>query len=294
MDYLGERLEKAARELSETVGTLYYEMPFEPQRTDCEAVLVFADWHYGMTTDNPWNHFDVETCKARVRSVTKAAVARLGTHGVRKLHVVALGDLCHGGLLASARVASEELVADQLMQVSEVLAQSIEVLANYVDEVEVHVTYGNHMRTIQTKKDSVHRDNMERIIPWWLRWRMAQHDNIIVCEESEDELLFFEVCGYGFCATHGDLDVLRRSPTMFATMMQRRYGKRVDCVLLADKHHREEIEELGVQAMICGSLCGTDDYANGRRLYSTPEQLMLIVNPEVGIDATYHLRCACN
>lgn len=60
-------------------------------------------------------------------------------------------------------------------------------------------------------------------------------------------------------------------------------------VILADKHHLEEFEELGIEAMIVRSLCGTDEYANGKRLYSTPGQLLMTFN-EDGRDASYQIR----
>jgi hypothetical protein len=42
--------------------------------------------------------------------------------------------------------------------------------------------------------------------------------------------------------------------------------------------------------MIVQSLCGTDDYANGKRLYSTPGQLMLVFVPGIGADARYQIK----
>ena len=207
------------------------------------------------------------------------------------MHVVVLGDLIHGAIHTSARVASEELVSDQLMQVSEILAQSIAELSRYVEHTNVYMTYGNHARTVANKKDSIHRDNMERIIPWWLKARLTNCESINIVDESDNEFLFMDICGYGVCASHGDLDSVKTSPKALSTLFHRRYGKRVDYILLADKHHREEFEEYGVCAMLSGSLCGTDDYANDKRLYSNPEQLMLIFSPGVGVDATYHLKC---
>lgn len=291
LEYIGERLSQAALAVTDTIGSVYEKNESAYNHGDGEAVLVFADWHYGMTASGAWNEYDTYKCIARVQDVANRAAARIKHNGCRKLHIVVLGDLCHGAVHASARVASEELVADQLMQVSELLAQTIEYLSALVEETLVYVTYGNHMRTVQNKKDSIHRDNMERIIPWWLKHRLASHDDIFVQEESHNELIYFDVCGTGFCATHGDLDSVSKSPLILSTLFQRKYGKQVDCVLLADKHHREEIENLGIQSMICGALCGTDDYANDKRLYSTPEQLLLIVEPGIGIDAMYHLRC---
>jgi hypothetical protein len=61
-------------------------------------------------------------------------------------------------------------------------------------------------------------------------------------------------------------------------------------MVLADKHHKEEFEELGIESMIAPCLCGTDDYANGKRLYSTPAQLMMVFRPGVGADACYQIK----
>ena len=53
-----------------------------------------------------------------------------------------LGDAAHGSIHTSARVASEELTCDQIMQVSEIMAQAISVLADEVEQTVVHATYG--------------------------------------------------------------------------------------------------------------------------------------------------------
>ena len=212
-------------------------------------------------------------------------------HSCRKLHIVILGDLYHGAIHNSARVASEELVCDQLMQAAEVLAQSIEYLSQFVEETEVYMTYGNHARTVQNKHDSVHRDNMERIVPWWLEQRLARYDNITIRPDEGHEFVFVTSCGRDICATHGDNDSVRSAPRMLATLLQKKCGRNIEYILLGDKHHRESFDELGVTALLCGSLCGTDDYANSKRLYSEPSQLLLITNPECGVDAEYRIKC---
>ena len=289
MEHIRDAIVDSANRLNDTVGTLYTD--YKPSYdADNEAVLVLCDWHYGMTTDNVWNTYNTDICRSRVRHVTYETIDRLKKNNCHRLHVVVLGDLIHGACHVSARVASEELVCDQLMQATEVLAQTIIALSAYVDETCVYVTYGNHARTVPNKKDNIHHDNLERIIPWWLSCRFTDREDIHV-SEGENEFLYFDVCGYGICATHGDLDSVRGSTKTLSTLFHKRYGRDIDYILLADKHHRDEFEELGVCAMISGSLCGTDDYANDRRLYSNPEQLLLIMNHDCGVDATYHIRC---
>lgn len=294
-EHLEAALAIAAGKLDETVGRIFPDANvidyLNSIESGTEAVLVFSDWHYGMVADNVFNKYNTKICAERVEHVVRQAVNRMLLHHCSKLHIVILGDVMHGAIHTSARVASEELAADQLMQVSEILAQAIEYLSQFVEHTLVYTTYGNHARTIQNKKDSIHRDNMERIVPWWLRQRLKGLDGITIVSEEENEFLFIEACGHQFVAAHGDMDSVKSSPRLLATLFQKKYGMDIEYVLLGDKHHRESFDEVGICAMICGSLCGTDDYANSKRLYSRPEQLLLIVTEDDGVDAEYRIKC---
>lgn len=296
-EHLYERLSEAAENLSQTVGGVFDESLIDTEDSNNEAVLVLSDWHYGMTTHNAFNTYNTDICKERVQNVITKAAKRITQNNCSKLYIVILGDLVHGAIHSSARVASEELTADQLMQVSEILAQAIIYLSKYVNETEVYITYGNHARTIQSKSDSIHRDNMERLIPWWLETRILAEEHTVgdlginVVPESDTEFILFNVCGHDICASHGDLDGIKASPRMLSTLFHKKYGKDIEYILLGDKHHREDFEELGVTSMLCGALCGSDDYANDKRLFSTPSQLLLIFNPDEGLDAEYRIKC---
>lgn len=294
-EHLEAALAIAANKLDKTVGRIYPDVAIDEYLRESsgstEAILVFSDWHYGMTADNIFNHYNTEVCLDRVEHVVQSAVQRMAIHKCSKLHIVILGDLLNGSIHLGSRVASEELTADQLMQVSEILAQSIDYLSQFTEQTFVYATYGNHARTVQNKKDSIHRDNMERIIPWWLSQRLKDNDRVVIMPESDTEFVLVESCGHNFVATHGDLDSVKSSPRLLSMLFQKQFGVNVEYVLLGDKHHRESFEEVGVCAMICGSLCGTDEYANTKRLYSRPEQLLLIVNEESGVDAEYRIKC---
>lgn len=295
-EHIREILAGAAERLGQTIGSVYTRRVEDAEThagTDHgkEAVLVFSDWHYGLKTANVFNQYNTDICVSRVRSVARGAAERIAANGCSVLHIVVLGDLLHGAIHTGVRVASEELVCDQLMQSAELLAQTVDYLSAYVSRVNVYVTYGNHGRTVQNKGDSIHRDNMERIIPWWLRERMKGNERVSVKEENETEFLVFDAAGHTFCATHGDNDSVKTAPRLLPALCRRHFGKEAEYILLGDKHHRESFEELGVTSLLCGSLCGTDDYANCRRLYSEPSQILLVVDPVIGVDAEYRLRC---
>lgn len=293
-EHLYERLAEAAKDLSNSVGSVFgaANKVSAESRSDNEAVLVLSDWHYGMVTDNVFNKYNINICLDRVTNTVEAAAKRIVLHNCSKLHIIVLGDLFHGSIHNSVRVASEELTCNQIMQVAEILAQAISYLSGCVDETKVYMTYGNHGRTVADKQDNIHRDNIERLIPWWLEQRMASEENSIeIVSDNNTEFIFANVAGHDICASHGDLDGVKNSPRLLATLFNKRYGKNIEYVLLGDKHHRESFEELGITAMLCGALCGSDNYANDKRLYSTPSQLLLIFNKDDGLDAEYRLKC---
>jgi len=285
-EHLDEILTNAISSLDMT--NMYTEPYFAPEVSDTEAVLVFSDWHYGMVTDNIYNTYNTEICKARVKLVVEKAIERIMLHQCNTLHILLLGDFIHGALRASTRVASEELTIDQLMNASEILAQAINELSKYTNRVYVYSTYGNHARVIPEKKESIHADNMERIIPWWLTQRLANNKRIEIYTCMTNEFVLFDVFGHDICAVHGDLDPIASSQKTLTTLMHKVYGRDLEYILIGDKHHRESSEAFGVTSIICGSLCGTDEYANSKRLYSNPSQLLMIFNRD-GLDAEYQL-----
>lgn len=260
-------------------------------RSNNEAVVVFSDWHYGMTASNIFNKYDTSICAQRVSNVVAKATQRIDLHGCNVAHIVVLGDLFHGAIHVDARVAAEELVCEQIMHVSELLAKAIYEIAQHVDKVYVYTTYGNHCRTVPNKKDSIHSDNMERIIPWWLAERFANTDRVEIVNPDTHEFIMMNICGHGFCASHGDLDGIHSSTRLLTTLFHKTLGVDVEYILLGDKHHRASFAEMGITSMLCGSLCGTDSYANEKRLYNTPSQILLIVNEDCGVDAEYRLGC---
>lgn len=255
-----------------------------------EALLCISDWHYGATSNNIWNTYNVDICKQRVAKLFTKTVDALQEHDIQTLHIVLLGDLVSGAIHTGVRVASEENVCEQLMHVSELIANFINELSVYVRNINVYSTYGNHARTVQDKKDSVHADNMERIIPWWLRQRLKDNRKISVIDSAYYEFIYFDVCGYNIVCTHGDLDKLKDIGVTINSVFSKKYGKSIDYTFSGDKHHIESFEQFGIESTLVGSLCGTDEYANNRRLYSNPTQTLCIFTPDDGKLCTYNIK----
>lgn len=254
------------------------------------AVLCFADWHYGMVTENIWNKYNTDICRQRVQSLVNKTIQYLKLHDVRTLHVLLLGDAAHGAIHASCRVASEENVCDQIMNVSEIIAEAVNALSQYVETVSVYATYGNHLRTVQNKNDSIHSDNMEKLIPWWLKQRLRDNSRVSIIESEYYEFIYLNVLGYDIVAAHGDLEKFKNFGVTVNTLFSKKYGRTIDYTISADKHHIEEFESLGIESILTRSLCGTDDYSNNSRLYSAPGQTLMIFSRSEGRECTYNIK----
>lgn len=287
-DHLAEKLVEAAK----AAPLKNYSNMFDFKRNDSdkEAVLLLSDWHYGQDSDNIWNTYNTTICRERVVKLFEKTSFALQEHNIKRLHIVLLGDFINGAIHTTSRVAAEENACEQLMHVSEILANFINLISAYVEEVNVYSTYGNHARTIQNKNDSVHSDNMERIIPWWIKQRLSFNRKINIIDSEFYEFIYFNVCGHDVVCTHGDLDKFRNLGVTVNSLFSKKYGKTIDYTFSGDKHHHESFEQFGIESTLVGSLCGTDEFANNKRLYSYPMQTLCIFTPDDGKLCSYNIK----
>ena len=288
-EHLCEELVKAANKLNDEKPLIFEERWFKPN-THKEAVLCWADWHYGMVTDNIWNIYNTDICRERVKTLVEITKEFIALNNIDVLTILTLGDFAHGGIHTGCRVQSEEDVCDQLMHVAELMAEAINELSSVVNHIDVYSCYGNHMRTIQNKNDSIHSDNMEKVIPWWLRQRLQNNTKVEIIESEYKEFTRVNILGKHICAVHGDLEKdFKKIGVTINTIFSKKFGETIDYTISADKHHVEEFEQMGIKSVLVPCLCGTDDHANNGRLYSDAGQTLMIFNDVYGRESTYHI-----
>lgn len=288
-EHLCEELIKSANRLKDEKPLIFEKKWFKPN-VHKEAVLCWADWHYGMITDNIWNTYNTEICRERVKTLVEITKEFIALNNIDVLTILTLGDFAHGGIHTGCRVQSEEDVCDQLMHVAELMAEAINELSSVVNHIDVYSCYGNHMRTIQNKNDSIHSDNMEKVIPWWLRQRLQNNTKVEIIESEYKEFTRVNILGKHICAVHGDLEKdFKKIGVTINTIFSKKFGETIDYTISADKHHIEEFEQMGIKSVLVPCLCGTDDHANNGRLYSDAGQTLMIFNDVYGRESTYHI-----
>lgn len=289
------RIEHLLEEILDEASHLNEQKPLTVSKnleapTNREAVLCINDLHYGLVTDNIWNVFNINIFNQRLTELVEKVIWHIKENKVRKLHILVLGDLCHGSIHTGCRVASEEVTSRQLMQVTEKLAEVINVLSEHVSETNVYCTYGNHMRTIQNKAESIHDDNMEQLVPWWLDVRFENRNDINIVPGEWYEFIRLYVCGASIVAVHGDLEKFNKFGSTMNSLFTKKFNQTIDLAVMADKHHKEEFEEFGIESILLRSFCGTEEFANGNRLYSTPAQSLMIFNDDEGFECKYDIK----
>ena len=285
--HLIDELTKAANNLN-SIKMLEQDEEVFSEATE-EALLCCSDWHFGLVTNNIWNEYNIDICVQRVNILLNKVITYCRLHNVNKLHIMLLGDFINGAIHVSSRVASEENTCNQLMQVSELLAEFINALSTCVNEVYVYSTYGNHARTIQKKDESMHDDNMERIIPWWLEHRLKENSKIHIINNALHEFIYVNILGHDIIGVHGDLENFNKLGIDMHTLFSKQYGLNVEYVFSGDKHHFESNDNYGIDNVLVSSLCGTDNYANNKRLYSKAGQTLCIFNKEDGKVCTFNI-----
>ena len=235
-----------------------------------EGALLFSDVHYGLKIDTPLNYYDVAVSQERIEQMTDKTIEYCLKNGVTKLSVCLLGDFVSGMIHNSVRVEQEEDVITQLMDFSEILAQVVTRLRESINDVVVYSTWGNHSRIIQNKKESINRENLERLVPFYLKNRVPSDVKII--DSHGVDYIEATIGGLKTVITHGDKDTPMTAVNNFVRIL----GYVPEQVFLSHIHEYNEKDDCDCQITVNGSVCSTDEYALSLRKATKPCQILKI------------------
>lgn len=247
--------------------------------TNVEAVLILSDFHYGLIVDNVLNEYNVDIAKERLEILLKKTIYYCQIHRVQKLHLGLAGDLICGAIHLQSRVAAEEDLISQVINVSELLANFINSLKAYIPEVRVYGVIGNHSRVNADKKSNMPAENFERLIFKYIKLRLS---NINVLTNGLEDWITFKVKEQLVFMTHGDKDSLTNIKLHSVNLL----GKVPDRIYFGHIHHLNIKDDNGTEIVVNGSIVSTDEYAMGLRCNTKPYQILQIFNNDI---CTYKL-----
>lgn len=252
-----------------------------------EAALLMSDWHKGVNSLNYWNEFNDIEFQKRVKILTEKTIRYAKDHNVSKLHCFLLGDLVHGLIHVTARIASTENSVMQTKLVAETLSYVFAEFAKEFNAVRVYSARGNHERISANIKESVAGESFFDMIPWYLKARLGHIKNIVFVEnEYDEEIIVTNICGQHIFAVHGHRDKLP-SAVQNLSLMLRIFP---DFIFMGHYHQNMEKEVHSADIVVNPSLSGVDEYAKELRLTGKPAQKLLIFDKDDGRLCTYPIK----
>lgn len=244
--------------------------PYKPaEKADkVYATAMWSDWHCGDTANNPWNLYNIEVMKQRAETLVNKTIDKIKLHGVTHLVIEINGDMLDGVINVSSRVSQEADVVKQIVVLSEVVAQCVNKIKPYVEDLRIVTTLGNHGRLGSNKRDWNVCENFEMLIPEFLKLRL---DMPI---QSADGLDFtsYTIDDKFVCVAHGQYDKLSTVIADYAKM----YHQTPDEVHIGHQHRYLDLDDCDINVTVNGSLIGSADYSLQCRKTTRPYQVLVV------------------
>lgn len=274
MDYAQARFENLKDVMIEEIAKLndLSIKPYKPLNKTNDSVvasLMISDIHLGMEIHNDFNDYNIEIAKDRLDTLKAKTIAYCINHEVSKLNIELLGDLVSGHIHTSLRVQQEEDAISNIMTLCEVMANFINDIKEYVSDVTVYSVYGNHGRLLPNKKDSVNIENVERLIPFYLRARLGNTVKVI---DSKNDFIEMSIQGRKVVITHGDKDSLSGALNNYIRIL----GYVPDEIHMGHLHSTQTKDDCDTEIIVNGSVVSTDDYALSIRKATKPSQQLRV------------------
>ena len=240
-----------------------------------EAVMLLSDLHIGLEINNFYNKYNIEIARYRVLKYVREVIKLCKKNNVQKLNILNLGDMIAGNLRVTARIENNEDLISQIMIASEILSDALNRLQEAAPEVVYRSCSDNHARVTPNFKENIEKENYFRLIDFYLEARLKDTKISIVHDNLDVDLGFFELLnGKKAMFVHGHRDNIN---TIIQGMLgaTRQY---IDYVFVAHYHESKMKSFQGAKVFVNGSICGSDEYAQSKRLYGVPEQTLLIFN----------------
>jgi len=255
--------------------------------TGTEAVALLSDLHMGVNCDNFYNKYNLEVAIERLNRWTDNVLHYCDIMNVKKLHILNLGDMIHGLIHTSARVEQQFDVVSQIINAAELIAKALNKLSQAPIEILYRSCTDNHSRAVADLHSHIEQENFHRLIDWYLEERLAGTSIKFVNDNLDKSMGLFELENgklLGFA--HGHHDSINVSFQNFVGATK----KFVDYICLGHYHCEKVKSFQGSTIIVNGSIVGTEQYANSKRLYSDPSQLLLIFDGNNRLNISINLK----
>ena len=232
-----------------------------------------TDVHCGIEIHNWKNDFDEDILKKRIEKFTSDILDIRGMHQSENCYLV-IGEILSGIIHNNLRLQNNMDLMEQFKYVSELISAMLIRLANHFNHIYVYTTPGNHSRISPKKEEGLDGENMDILLPFYLKARMQNVKNITICDNTiEPEIAMFNIRGNNVFAAHGHKD----SPSNVVQNFTMMFNIKPDIVLLGHRHTNGLTTVYDTKVIESGCCSGSDNYAVSIRKVNKPEQTVSVI-----------------
>lgn len=273
------------RIICEDVDPMNIQVHYTLFNSETDLLCHLTDIHTGIEINNWKNTFNEQVLKQRIENYTSDIVDIRGFHQSQDCYLV-IGEIISGLIHNNLRLQNNMDLMEQFKYISELISAMLIRLANHFNHIYVFVTPGNHSRINPKKEDALDGENMDLLLPFYLKARLQNIENISICDNTiEPEIAIFNIRGNNVFASHGHKD----SPANVVQNFTMMFGIKPDIVLLGHRHTNGLSTVYDTKVIESGSVSGTDQYATSIRKVNRPEQIVSVIDSN-GIKCLYDIQ----
>lgn len=277
--------EMVKRIICENVEPTDLKVQYHTFNSNTDLLVHLTDIHTGIEI-NTWNNtFNQDILKERIEKFTSEILKIRDLHKSENCYLV-IGEILSGIIHNNLRLQNNMDLMTQFKYVSELISAMLIKIANHFDHIYVYVTPGNHSRISPKKEDSLDGENMDVLLPFYLKAKLQNINNIDICENNIDpEIAMFNIRGNNVFASHGHKD----NPASVVQNFTMMFGIKPDIVLLGHRHLNGLTTVYNAKVIESGCCSGTDQYAMSIRKTNRPEQTISVVGQD-GLICLYDIQ----
>ena len=185
-----------------------------------------------------------------------------------------IGEILSGIIHNNLRLQNNMDLMEQFKYVSELISAMLSRMANHFNHIYVYTTPGNHSRISPKKEEALDGENMDILLPFYLKARMQNFENITICSNNiEPEIAMFNIRGNNIFAAHGHKD----SPSNVVQNFTMMFNIKPDIVLLGHRHTNGLTTVYDTKVIESGCVSGSDQFALSIRKVNRPEQTVSVI-----------------
>nr|DAK77365.1 MAG TPA: DNA polymerase II small subunit [Caudoviricetes sp.] len=273
------------RIICENVEPMNIQVHYTLFNSSTDLLVHLTDIHTGIEIHNWKNDFNEDILKQRIEKFTSDILDIRGQHGSENCYLV-IGEILSGIIHNNLRLQNNMDLMEQFKYVSELISAMLSRMANHFSHIYVYTTPGNHSRISPKKEDALDGENMDILLPFYLKARMQNIENITICDNAiEPEIAMFNIRGNNVFASHGHKD----SPSNVVQNFTMMFNVKPDIVLLGHRHTNGLTTVYDAKVIESGCCSGSDNYAVSIRKVNKPEQTVSVIG-ENGLICLYDIQ----